>query len=83
MFDEENKVIARALKLKALAKNKIIDALMCIESAERCFGLRYDEWLNADDENFLHDFYGIVGECKRGPFPASDFGGFVPRFSKN
>lgn len=46
------------------------------------FNMRLDEWLNADDFNFAHDFYGIVNNINREKgFPATDFGFFVPRFA--
>lgn len=32
---------------------------MDIESADRKFNIRLDEWLQADLFNFTHDFYGL------------------------
>ena len=58
-----------------------IDALMDIERADKKFNLRLDDWLNADDFNFKHDFCGIQNHIKRDTFPAKDFGFFVPRFA--
>lgn len=56
--------------------------VMDIESADKKFNMRLDEWLNADDFNFAHDFYGIVNNINREKgFPATDFGFFVPRFA--
>ena len=35
----------------------------------------------ADDFNFEHDYCGIQNNIKRGEFPATDFGFFLPRFA--
>lgn len=52
------------------------------ESEDWEYNMRLDEWLNADDFNFAHDFYGIVDNINREKgFPATDFGFFVPRFA--
>lgn len=58
-----------------------MSALMDIESADKKFNLRLDDWLNADDFNFAHDFSGIQNHIERGAFPATDFGLFIPRFA--
>jgi len=55
--------------------------LMDIESADKVFELRLDDWLAADDFNFLHDIYDIMYNIVRERFPATDFGLFVPRFA--
>lgn len=58
-----------------------LSAMMDIESADRKFSLRLDDWLDADSFNFAHDFYGIRDNIDRGSgFPATNFGLFVPRF---
>ena len=59
----------------------IISLLMDIESADRKFHLRLDDWLKADAFNFAHDLYGIMNNINRTEFPATDFGLFVPRFA--
>lgn len=56
-------------------------ALMDIESADKKFNMRLDDWLQADDFNFAHDYCGIQNNIKRGEFPATDFGFFLPRFA--
>lgn len=58
-----------------------ISLLMDIESADKKFNLRLDEWLNADKFNFAHDLIGIRNNIIRDTFPATDFGFFVPRFA--
>ena len=54
---------------------------MDIESADRKFNIRLDEWLQADLFNFTHDFYGIIDHIARDQFPATNFEGFIPRFA--
>lgn len=59
-----------------------LSAMMDIESADRKFNLRLDDWLTANGFNFSHDFYGISDNINRGAgFPATDFGLFVPWFA--
>ena len=62
-------------------KGERMSLLMDIESADKVFNLRLDDWLNADDFNFFHDIYGIMNNIKRDCFPATDFGFFLPRFA--
>ena len=54
--------------------------LMDLENADNTFNLRLDEFLNADDENFYHDVFGIWSNSNRETYPCT-FGLFVPRFS--
>lgn len=61
-----------------MKKNRL-SIMMDIESADVAFNLRLDDWLKADDENFYHDFFGIIRESDRSTFPAT-FGMWVPRF---
>ena len=69
-------------KRKSKYADEDVDRMMDIESADKKFNMRLDEWLNADDFNFAHDFYGIVNNINREKgFPATDFGFFVPRFA--
>lgn len=58
-----------------------VGALMDIESADKKFDLRLDEFLEADNFNFAHDFIGIQKNIVKEHFPATDFGYFVPRFA--
>lgn len=55
--------------------------MMDIESADNVFNLRLEDWLNADDMNFVHDINGIVNCIVRDSFPSTNFGLFVPRFA--
>lgn len=58
-----------------------VSLLMDIQSADLKFSLRLEDWLAADDFNFIHDIVGIMSNIKRDEFPATDFGLFVPRFA--
>ena len=74
-------IVDRACEMGLLKADKL-SALMDVESADRHFNMRTDEWLKADDFNFAHDFIGIRENINRGgKFPATDFGFFIPRFA--
>ena len=73
-------IIQRA-KEEGLHVNDKLSVLMYIESADRKFNIRLDEWLQADLFNFTHDFYGIIDHIVRDQFPATNFEGFIPRFA--
>ena len=74
--------IAERAENEGLYSGERINLLMDIESADKKFELRLDEWLKADSFNFSHDLCGIMNNIVRDNFPATDFGLFVPRFSK-
>lgn len=81
-YSKYAKIMQRATIQGLMEKSEGLDRLMDIESADRKFNLRLDEWLEADDFNFVHDFIGIRSHTNRANgFPATDFGLFVPRFS--
>lgn len=60
-------IIQRA-KEEGLHVNDKLSVLMDIESADRKFNIRLDEWLQADLFNFTHDFYGIIDHIARDSF---------------
>lgn len=75
-------IMSRATTMGLMKETEATDRMMDIDSADRKFGMKLDEWLEADDFNFVHDFIGIVININRGEgFPATDFGYFVPRFA--
>lgn len=75
-------VMVRATVMGLMTPDEDVDRMMDIESADKKFNLRLTEWIEADDFNFAHDFYGIVNNINRAKgFPETDFGFFVPRFS--
>jgi len=75
--------IAKRAENEGLHQGERVSLLMDIESADKKFNLRLDEWLNADGLNFSHDLVGIVNNIVRTEYPATDFGFFVPRFASN
>ncbi len=75
-------IMVRATVMGLMEESEDVERMMDIESADRKFNLRLDDWLKADDFNFAHDFLGIRDSIDRSKgFPATDFGFFVPRFS--
>lgn len=58
-------VMVRATVMGLMKPDEDVDRMMDIESADKKFNMRLDEWLNADDFNFAHDFYGIVNNINR------------------
>lgn len=79
-YDLYEKICIRAEKELPSLKTKRWVTMMDIESADKIFNLRLEDWLKANDENFFHDIVGIVTEADRKTFPAT-FGLFVPRFA--
>ena len=75
-------IMCRATVMGLMSEEEAVDRMMDIESADKKFNLRLDDWFNADDFNFAHDFIGIKNNIHRGGgFPATDFGLFVPGFA--
>lgn len=74
------KIIGRAKDMNMI-KDSLISTLMDIESAVLHFNMRLQDWLEADDFNFAHDFYGIINCIVRDEFPSVNFGYFLPRFA--
>ena len=75
-------IMARATAMGLMTQKENFSRMMDIESADIEFNLRLDDWLEADDFNFAHDFMGIRKSINRSNgFPAKDFGFFVPRFA--
>ena len=69
-------ICARA-KAMGIMQGDAISAIMDIESADRKFNLRLDDFLGADNSNFAHDFIRIQGNIVRENFPATDFYFFI------
>lgn len=76
------KIMARATAMGLMRKNDAADRMMDIESADLKFDIRLDDWFNADNFNFAHDFLGIKNNIVRDDFPAVDFNNFIPRFAR-
>lgn len=80
--DKYNAIIKRARSMELVGKDEDDEStLMDLESADHTFHLRLEEFLNADDFNFAHDFLGIGNNIVRDRYPSENFGGFLPRFS--
>lgn len=73
--------IAQRAEGMDLYKGERLTFLMDMENADNVFDLRLEDLLNTDDLNFAHDIVGIVNNINRRK--PTDFGLFVPRFSKN
>ena len=75
-------IMVRATMMGLMTPDEDVDRMMDIESADKKFNMRLDEWLDADPYNFAHDFNGIKENIDReNGFPATNFGFFVPRFA--
>ena len=74
------KICERAEKMN-ISTGERVSAMMDVESADKKINMRLDDWLNADDFNFAHDYCGIQNNINRNEFPATDFGYFLPRFA--
>lgn len=74
-------IMSRATAMNLMKEGENVERIMDIESADKKFNMRLDEWLGADEINFAHDFIGIRDNIVRDDFPATDFGYFIPRFA--
>ena len=77
-----DKIVTRAQKL-GLYENNRITAFLDVQNAAKHFNMRLEEWLNAEDFDFVHDIVGIYKAINRMAYPA-DFSNdpyFVPRFT--
>lgn len=83
LYEKYEKIYSRAHSLGLTDSDDKISVLMDIESADRKFNLRLDDWIAADNFNFIHDFCGIRNCIVRDKFPATKFGLFVPRFARH
>ena len=75
------KICERAESL-GICKSSRHSAIMDVESADEHFNMRLQEWIEADDFNFAHDFVGIQNNIVRDKFPSTEFDCFVPRFAE-
>ena len=77
-----DKIVDRAQSLGLYEDNRIT-AHMDVVNAAKHFNMRLEEWLNADDFNFVHDIVGIYKAINRVVYPV-DFSNdpwFLPRFA--
>lgn len=71
-------ILDRAKAMGITWGDRITQALD-IMNADDQFDLDLEDWLNADDENFAHDFIGIQNHMNRETMRCENF--FVPRFA--
>lgn len=87
LTDEETKKIAKIVdRAEALKSYQIqlslgtrTDRIRDIAAVHLGVGLKLDEFLNADEMRFVHDFFGIVSNMNRW---TGELDGFRPLFSK-
>ena len=78
-----DRIVARAQKL-GLYENNRVTAFLDVQNAAKYFNMALDEWLNADDFDFIHDIVGIYKAINRIKYPV-DFSNdplFLPRFAR-
>lgn len=73
------KIADRARNL-GLYENNPVTCYMDIENAARYWHMRLEDWLSADDFDFVHDIVGICENIIR-EYPVLFTPYFVPRFS--
>lgn len=77
-----DKIVIRAQKL-GLYENNRITAFLDVQNAAKHFNMRLEEWLNAEDFDFVHDIVGVYKAINRIAHPV-DFSNdpwFLPRFA--
>lgn len=77
-----DKIVNRAQSLGLYEDNRVT-AHMDVANATKHFNMRLEEWLEADDFDFVHDIVGICKAIDRSKYPA-DFSNdpwLLPRFA--
>lgn len=77
-----DKIVDRAQNLGCYENNRVT-AHIDIANAAKYFNMQLEEWLAADNFNFLHDIIGIYKAINREKYP-TDFSNdpyFLPRFA--
>ncbi len=73
-------IAARAERL-GISRTDRLTSVLDMDLADKHWHLRLNDWLNADDFNFAHDFVGIQNHIDR---ETKSFDNrFVPRFAAN
>lgn len=77
-----NKIVDRAQSMGLYEDNRIT-AYLDVQNATRHFNMRLEDWLEADDFNFVHDIVGIYKAINREVYPVdfSNDSWFLPRFA--
>lgn len=74
-----DKIAERAMEMGLYEDNRVT-AYMDITNAAKYWNMRLEDWLNADDFNFVHDIVGIYDNIVR-ETPVKFTNYFVPRFA--
>lgn len=77
-FNLIHRIVLRAIALD-VTHDGAFTAMLDIEAAHRQCPLRLDEFLNASDVDFVHDFCGIQQHMNRETGVLEDH--FLPRFA--
>lgn len=77
-FERIVKIVERSERM-GIGFGDRVTRIMDIDNADKQFSLRLDDFLNADDLNFVHDFCGIQNHMDREQCKCVDL--FVPRFA--
>ena len=77
-FDLQVKIVERAERMGLFAGTRCT-AMMDVGFAHAQFNMCLQMWLDADDENFAHDFCGIHRHINRETCRVEDF--FLPRYA--
>ena len=77
-FETILKIVERAEGMD-IARGSRVTRLLDMEFADKQFNLRLDEFLAADDLDFVHDFSGIQAHMNRDTCRVENH--FVPRFA--
>lgn len=77
-FELINKIVDRA-EAESFIRDSRLNHMLDVRVAYEQFNIRLDDWLNADIENFAHDWFGIYAHTNRGECKVVDL--FVPRFA--
>ena len=79
-YDVIYQIIKRAQRM-GITIGEQITQFLDVENADKQFSMRLQEWLDADDFDFAHDFIGIQANMDREVCKVRNF--FVPRFAAN
>ena len=80
-MSEEQIKIWEKVEAKGLEKLGNIEKALLAKEGFKEAHKDYCDFLNADEENFKHDFAGIQRNIVRNQYPAIDFGDCIPRFA--
>jgi len=74
--------IAERAEWLGITNRSRVTILLDLESADKQYALRLNDFLSANDNEFTHDFCGIANHIDRSVYPAKFDDCFTPRFAK-